>query len=105
MSPWDVTFRAIGDDLLLRSANVGDGVDTTLWRVFGMANSDPRAAVLAQRVAEPWTLTCSRRAVADAPPGRIYAQRPVFRMALRAFIRFADAARVTAERQRRASAC
>lgn len=100
-SPWHLTFHAIGDDLLLRRASDGNGVTIDLWRVFGISNADPVAAALAQRVAEQWTLACSRRAETDAPPGSIYAQRPDFRMALRAFIRFADAARVTAERQRR----
>jgi hypothetical protein len=101
-SPWTIAFQAIGDNLLLRVASDKGGTRATLWRVFGMSNDDQRALALAQRDSEEWTHACALRANAAAPPGLVYAKDPAFRMAVRALVRVADAARVTAERDRRA---
>lgn len=99
---WGVEFHAVGDDQLLRVARTTDGARAHLWRVFGMAHDDERALALSHRAAEEWTRVCMRRAAAETPPGFNYAQEPSFRMAVRALVQFADAARVTAERTRRA---
>jgi hypothetical protein len=101
---WSTTFSAVDDDLLLRTETASTGARTEGWRTFGMANTDQRALALAQRAAETWTHACIRRAETDAPPGKVYAKDPAFRLALRAMLRFADAALVSAERQRRAEA-
>jgi hypothetical protein len=74
-----------------------------VWRVFGMDVADDAALALAQRAAEAWPRECTRRAERECPAGLIYPKDPNFRMAVRAMIRVADAARVTAERTRRAA--
>lgn len=101
-STLDVAIGIVDDHHLLRVARSGSGTDMALWRVFGMTSDNPRAAVLAQRAAEPWAAACSNRADAAAPLGMIYSKTPAWRRTLYALIALADAARVIAERTRRA---
>jgi hypothetical protein len=102
VSTLDVAIGIVDDRHLLRVARSGSGTDLALWRVFGMPSNDPRAAVLAQRAAEPWAAACTKRADAAAPVGMIYSKTPAWRRTLYALIALADAARVIAERTRRA---
>jgi hypothetical protein len=102
VSALDVAVAIVDDEYLLRVARSGNGTDLALWRVFGMPSDDPRAAVLAQRAAEPWSEACTTRAQASAPLGMIRATTPAWRRTLYALIAVADAARVIAERTRRA---
>jgi hypothetical protein len=101
--PWRHTFRTLNNDTLLRTETGPSGSVTEAWRVFGMANDDQRALALVQRASEAWTRECIDRAEKTCPVGLNYAKEPAFRMAMRAMLRLADAARVTAERERRAS--
>lgn len=98
---WNTSFQVLGDDELLRVDSSGFGATARLWRVFGMRPDDQRAAAAAERAAETWPRTCVTRADAAAPPGRAYPKAAAHRRTMMALGAVADAAHVTAERERR----
>lgn len=105
ISPVDTKVHAVDSDLLAHTAAGQSGARTTWWRIFGMDSRDPHAVALVEHAgANQWRRRCLRRAIRDLAPGLLYPKRADHRFSMRAITRVADAARVTAERQRRAGA-
>jgi hypothetical protein len=105
LQAWGTRFRVLAErDLLVRDRVGRATIAGGCWRMFGMEDDLAMAATLIVLAEQEWLGECIERARAASSWGLISASDPRSHAGLRAVLHIADAALVSAERERNALA-